>query len=62
MIDLATAARSLLPELSEVVKCGVNVLMWAGDADSVCDWMGSKCYPLFDRWLQLLIALGSSES
>ncbi|KAE9378789.1 carboxypeptidase-like protein S1 [Stipitochalara longipes BDJ] len=35
-------ARSLLPELSEVVKCGVNVIMWAGDADMVCDWMGNE--------------------
>jgi hypothetical protein len=24
-----------------VVKSGVNTLIWAGDADVVCDWMGN---------------------
>jgi carboxypeptidase D len=24
-----------------VVKSGVNTLVWAGDADRVCDWMGN---------------------
>jgi hypothetical protein len=24
-----------------VVKSGVNTLVWAGDADMVCDWMGN---------------------
>jgi len=24
-----------------VVKSGVNTLIWAGDADMVCDWMGN---------------------
>ncbi|KAE8444100.1 hypothetical protein EG329_000882 [Mollisiaceae sp. DMI_Dod_QoI] len=32
--------RSFLPTLSNVVQSGITVLLWAGDADSVCDWFG----------------------
>lgn len=31
----------MLPELSSVVRSGVQTLMWAGDADAACDWMGN---------------------
>ncbi|KAB8078124.1 Alpha/Beta hydrolase protein [Aspergillus leporis] len=34
-------ARSTLPDLSEVIKAGVNVLVWAGDADYICNVDGS---------------------
>jgi carboxypeptidase C (cathepsin A) len=34
------AARSLLPALSKVVKSGVTTVLYAGDADGVCNWMG----------------------
>ncbi|KAL9620468.1 MAG: hypothetical protein Q9160_005053 [Pyrenula sp. 1 TL-2023] len=34
-------ARSFLGELSEIVRDGVNVLIWKGDANSVCDWSGT---------------------
>ncbi|KAK4169619.1 putative carboxypeptidase S1 [Cladorrhinum sp. PSN259] len=34
-------ARSFLGQLGEVVRMGVNVLVWAGDADWVCNWMGN---------------------
>ncbi|KAE8394878.1 Alpha/Beta hydrolase protein [Aspergillus alliaceus] len=34
-------ARSTLPQLSEVVKAGVNVLVWAGTADWICNVDGS---------------------
>ncbi|TVY39421.1 Carboxypeptidase [Lachnellula occidentalis] len=33
-------SRSFLPTLSSVVQSGITVLLWAGDADSVCDWFG----------------------
>jgi carboxypeptidase C (cathepsin A) len=35
-----SAARSLLPTLSDVVKSGITTVLYAGDADMVCDWMG----------------------
>ncbi|KAK4223800.1 Alpha/Beta hydrolase protein [Podospora fimiseda] len=34
-------ARSFLGELGEVVQAGVRVLLWAGDADWICNWMGN---------------------
>ncbi|KAM3534207.1 hypothetical protein ARSEF1564_010345, partial [Beauveria bassiana] len=34
-------ARSFLKPLSEVIKSGVNVLIWAGDADWICNWIGN---------------------
>ncbi|TVY52988.1 Carboxypeptidase S1 [Lachnellula cervina] len=33
-------SRSFLPTLSSVVQSGITVLIWAGDADAVCDWFG----------------------
>jgi carboxypeptidase C (cathepsin A) len=30
----------LLPALSSVVQSGVKTVIWAGDADGVCDWFG----------------------
>lgn len=33
-------ARSLLPALSSVVQSGIQVLLWAGDADWICNYMG----------------------
>ncbi|GAM34978.1 hypothetical protein TCE0_015f02914 [Talaromyces pinophilus] len=33
-------ARSYLTQLSNVVKAGVRTLLWAGDADFICNWMG----------------------
>jgi hypothetical protein len=33
-------ARSFLPTLSTLVQSGLTTLIWAGDADSVCDWFG----------------------
>ncbi|KAK8075683.1 Carboxypeptidase s1 [Apiospora hydei] len=34
-------ARSFLDTLSEVVRTGIQVLLWAGDADYICNWMGN---------------------
>jgi carboxypeptidase C (cathepsin A) len=33
-------ARSFLPALSQVVQSGIPVLLWAGDADWICNYMG----------------------
>ena len=35
------SSRSFLPQLSEVVKQGVQTLIWAGDADFICNWKGN---------------------
>jgi carboxypeptidase C (cathepsin A) len=34
-------ARSLLATLSRVVQSGIRVVVWAGDADWICNWYGS---------------------
>ncbi|OIW31437.1 carboxypeptidase-like protein S1 [Coniochaeta ligniaria NRRL 30616] len=33
--------RSFLSTLSTVVQSGIQVLVWAGDADWICNWMGN---------------------
>lgn len=33
-------ARSMMEPLSAVVQSGITVLMWAGDADYICNWIG----------------------
>ncbi|RKU44280.1 hypothetical protein DL546_001629 [Coniochaeta pulveracea] len=33
--------RSFLDALSTVVQSGIQVLIWAGDADWICNWMGN---------------------
>lgn len=33
--------RSFLDELSSVVQSGITTLVWAGDADWICNWMGN---------------------
>lgn len=33
--------RSFLSALSEVVQSGISVLVWAGDADWICNWVGN---------------------
>ncbi|EGX90167.1 carboxypeptidase S1, putative [Cordyceps militaris CM01] len=35
------SARSFLAPLSRVIQSNVNVLVWAGDADWICNWMGN---------------------
>ncbi|PKY07660.1 putative carboxypeptidase S1 [Aspergillus campestris IBT 28561] len=34
-------SKSYLDELSNVVKSGIQVLVWAGDADWICNWYGN---------------------
>lgn len=36
-----TDPRSFLSTLSSVVQSGINVLVWAGDADWICNWLGN---------------------
>lgn len=38
--DIVVDPRSFLSTLSDVVKSGINVILWAGDADWICNWLG----------------------
>lgn len=33
--------RSFLPQLSDVIKSGITTVVWAGDADFICNWFGN---------------------
>ena len=35
-------SRSFLTQLSDVVKSGVQTVVWAGDADWICNWFGNQ--------------------
>ena len=35
-------SRSFLPELSSVIKSGVQTVVWAGDVDFICNWFGGQ--------------------
>ncbi|KAJ6482563.1 Alpha/Beta hydrolase protein [Mycena sanguinolenta] len=43
-------ARSLLPQLGNVVDTGIRVLIWAGDADIICNWLGVQQAILAMEW------------
>ncbi|KAI9709683.1 MAG: hypothetical protein M1820_003085 [Bogoriella megaspora] len=34
--------RTFLPQLSAVVQSGIQVVIWAGDADWICNWYGGQ--------------------
>lgn len=34
-------AKTFLPTLSQLVESGLQVLLWAGDADWICNWVGN---------------------
>lgn len=40
MANPQTDSRSFLDTLSTVVQSGIQVLIWAGDADWICNWFG----------------------
>ena len=35
-------SKNFLPQLSSVVKSGVTTVIWAGDADWICNWFGGQ--------------------
>ena len=37
-----TGVRSPVPALNRVVQAGVRTLLWAGDADWICNYLGSQ--------------------
>ena len=42
MLTAVSDDKSFLGELSRIVRDGVQVLIWAGDSDYVCNWVGTK--------------------
>ncbi|KAJ4005534.1 hypothetical protein NW766_011084 [Fusarium irregulare] len=42
ILESGDDAKSFLGELSRIVRDGVQVLIWAGDSDYVCNWVGTK--------------------
>ncbi|KAK7019582.1 Alpha/Beta hydrolase protein [Favolaschia claudopus] len=43
-------ARTLLPQLGNVVDSGIRVLVWAGDTDIICNWVGNQAVVLAMQW------------
>jgi len=43
-------ARSLLPQLQALVESGLKTLIWAGDADINCNWLGGHASMLAMNW------------
>ncbi|KAF8176361.1 Alpha/Beta hydrolase protein [Mycena galopus ATCC 62051] len=43
-------ARTLLPQLGNVVDTGIRVLIWHGDADIICNWLGGQAAVLAMDW------------
>jgi carboxypeptidase C (cathepsin A) len=41
LILTLTDSRNFLAELEEVVNRNVTTLIWAGDADFICNWLGN---------------------
>ncbi|KAG2076268.1 alpha/beta-hydrolase [Suillus decipiens] len=43
-------ARTLLPQLSALANSGMKILIWAGDADIICNWLGGHASVLAMDW------------
>jgi carboxypeptidase C (cathepsin A) len=42
--------RTLLPQLSALVNSKLKTLIWAGDADIICNWLGGHATVLAMKW------------
>ncbi|EGO26845.1 hypothetical protein SERLADRAFT_360894 [Serpula lacrymans var. lacrymans S7.9] len=43
-------ARTWLPQLSALANSGLKILVWAGDADIICNWLGCHAVALAMDW------------
>jgi carboxypeptidase C (cathepsin A) len=43
-------AHSYQPELAELLNDGLRILIFAGDADLVCNWIGNRAWTLAIEW------------
>ncbi|KAJ6486507.1 Alpha/Beta hydrolase protein [Mycena vitilis] len=50
IVNTGDEARTFLPQLGDVVKSGIRVLVWAGDADIICNWLGNQAAVLAMEW------------
>ncbi|KIO02628.1 hypothetical protein M404DRAFT_147747 [Pisolithus tinctorius Marx 270] len=50
IINTGDDARTWLPELSQLANSGLKTLIWAGDTDIICNWVGNYAVVLAMDW------------
>ncbi|KAG6326546.1 hypothetical protein ID866_12543 [Astraeus odoratus] len=50
VINTGDDARTWLPQLAELANSGLKILMWAGDTDIICNWIGIYAAILSMDW------------
>lgn len=50
IINTGDFARTWLPELSQLANSGLKTLIWAGDTDIICNWVGNYAVVLAMDW------------
>jgi carboxypeptidase C (cathepsin A) len=49
-IKTGAGGRTLLPQLSALVNSRLKTLIWAGDTDIICNWLGNHASVLAMKW------------
>ncbi|KAI6145134.1 Alpha/Beta hydrolase protein [Pisolithus tinctorius] len=50
IINTGDFARTWSPELSQLANSGLKILIWAGDTDIICNWVGNYAVVLAMGW------------
>ncbi|KIM60463.1 hypothetical protein SCLCIDRAFT_1216729 [Scleroderma citrinum Foug A] len=50
MLNTGDQGRTLLPQLSALADSKLKILMWAGDTDIICNWVGGYAAALAMTW------------